>query len=451
MYLRLVVLLALFSFSFAALAQSFGPEELISDLTPNGNNIQVADLDGDSDLDVIVALNTFSNSRVVWFKNDGQGNFDSAQTAFSGINRPYSLAVGDIDGDQDLDLLTGSSISDELVWFANDGSGNFGSKKTITRGQRSIQFVYLTDIDQDMDLDVMASSILDRKIALYINQGQGQFSSENRIDSVFPHQPRFIATADIDGDNDLDVIATTIRSGTHRIYSYENHGNLTFANKTEIYSGKEITVLHAEDLDADGDPDIVFADAQEKSLVWLINDGNGSFGSKQLLHGNAGEYVRGLTIADVDGDGDLDLLSASANEGLIAWYEQQNAMAFHQHVIHQSGQGANGIQYGDLNGDGKNDVVVSWWEDRKATWYPQVEPALFLEELSTINSPIFPNPTRNTLRVQPDQLGQPYQVIGLSGQVLMEGTLESQLDVSSLQPGTYGLVINGKYFPWVKE
>ena len=82
--------------------------------------------------------------------------------------------------------------------------------------------------------------------------------------------------------------------------------------------------VYAEDLDGDGDMDVLFATKDDHSVSWFENNGIGNFGQRQIITTSASS-VEFICTADLDGDGDMDLLSSSTEadgwDGEIAWYE----------------------------------------------------------------------------------------------------------------------------------
>jgi hypothetical protein len=81
--------------------------------------------------------------------------------------------------------------------------------------------------------------------------------------------------------------------------------------------------VYAEDLDGDGDLDVLSASLYGDKISWYENtDGAGHFGSQQVIT-TAADGARSVYAADLDGDGDFDILSASAGDGKIAWYENR--------------------------------------------------------------------------------------------------------------------------------
>ena len=86
----------------------------LTDLASNGLSASVAlgDLDGDGDLDAMVANQNQPN--IVW-NNDGNGTFtNSGQALGNGIS--LSVALGDLDGDSDLDAMVANQNQPNTVW-----------------------------------------------------------------------------------------------------------------------------------------------------------------------------------------------------------------------------------------------------------------------------------------------------------------------------------------------
>ncbi len=131
--------------------------------------------------------------------------------------------------------------------------------------------------------------------------------------------------------------------------------------------------IHAADLDADGDLDILTASWHDDLIRWFENtDGKGAFGPEQIIS-NLTDRAYSVDTADFDGDGDLDVLSASFADNKIAWYENTDGLATFgpQQIINGTAIGAWSAQAGDLDGDGDPDVAsvsdtidtVFWYEN----------------------------------------------------------------------------------------
>ncbi|MGC6487416.1 MAG: FG-GAP repeat domain-containing protein [Planctomycetota bacterium] len=106
---------------------SFGAKQVVATLAtqPSGGGlfgtdpqgprgVDVADLDGDGDLDLVVASE--ANSRVSVLYNDGSGSFGApvpASTSANGVN--YVEAV-DVDVDGDLDVISVSPTANRVLW-----------------------------------------------------------------------------------------------------------------------------------------------------------------------------------------------------------------------------------------------------------------------------------------------------------------------------------------------
>ena len=83
---------------------------------PNSEEMYAEDIDGDGDLDVLIAL--FITNEVSWYENDGNENF-TTHIISTDVVKAISVFAGDLDGDTDIDVLSASALDSEINWYEN--------------------------------------------------------------------------------------------------------------------------------------------------------------------------------------------------------------------------------------------------------------------------------------------------------------------------------------------
>ena len=337
-------------------------------------SVVAGDLDGDGDLDVISASR--DDDKIAWYEHlDGSGTFGPQQVINTSSLRAFAVHTADLDGDGDLDILSASELDDKIAWYENlDGSGTFSTQYVITTDANSAHDVTAADIDGDGDLDVVSASAADHKIAWYRNtDGSGTFSGELVLttDALFAHS---VSVADVDVDGDLDVLSASINDSKLAWYPNLDGAGSFGVQRVISTSGSGATSIIAANLDGDEDPDVVSASMFDNKIAWyesFAGRGRVQFGFLNDVAFGATEshWPRSVHAADLDGDRDLDILSASFNDNKIAWYENVNGVFSDQRVITNAADGAQDVQAADIDGDGDLDVISASGYDNSIKWY----------------------------------------------------------------------------------
>lgn len=297
-----------------------------------GDN-QDPDDDNDGVLDIwdSASLNELAFSLPQWNSSGDAGAPDLAVVAKFSVDSQYVWSAGskvlsvDLDGDGLLDRFTINS--QEAVWFPNVASTN----QALADGLVFVQSDSPRKIDQITFLD---------------------FNQDGKLDALV----RLVAYGSI---NSTNVVSLNINDAV----LYLNIGTTEPAFVSyDIPNLQPLTQFL--DMDGDGDIDLFSYNFDRKLLEWYENDGTlvPQFDLRHTLSISAhADNADDLQLEDVDGDGDLDVLSVSKRYGFIVWYEnnQQQSLKDNRHVVGVSDDAIGLVAIGDMDLDGDMDFFAA--------------------------------------------------------------------------------------------
>jgi len=385
-----------------------------------------ADLDGDSDIDLIAT--DFGNGAVYWYRNDGTGSF-TRQVIDSNLDGSYPAHLGDVDGDGDIDVLAGGYSGDTLAWYINDGTGNF-LKQIVDAAADGIHSVETVDLNEDGFIDLVTSNQDAGSITWYENDGTNTFT-RHLIDSTTTGA-KHASFADIDSDGDIDVMAASYF--VNEVAWYENDGNENFTKRMIDSNARGAYFIVAEHFNEDAYIDLLVASRNNNTIAWYRNNGAGTFTRQVIDSGALG--ARSVFAADVDGDGDMDALATSVDDDTVAWFENDGSGGFTKRIVDQAGAGAYGVFAIDMNADGNLDVLSASRDDDSVSVHWQVREhnelvslggALVIgnNELLTTDPDDAPGELTYTLTDEPD-----FGELQLDGAMLLVNATFTQADVN---------------------
>ena len=348
------------------------------------NQIAVADIDADGDLDMCFANGQGYSALGVLLKpriyiNNGAGVFsDQTDTRVAGITGCFrSAEFGDVDGDGDVDLLLGQDYSRQMLLLINNGAGVFANETTVRIPTLNTSTARATfgDVDADGDLDIaLCNSGTSRfgttgQPRLYINDGGGRFTdaTTGRIPTGNISEQMDVLFFDADGDFDLDLFVGTRASTPSQSRLWLNNGSGVFAAGGNFPNDSTSYAYDAGDIDGDGDLDLIGTNAGTTNTELLAKNANGLGTSwtnvSTSISPNPSVDDNDSKFFDMDNDGDLDLVVAvlGATKRI---YRNNGTGAFTQvtNIITASTDASLDVKVADFDGDGRYDIVTGQGE-----------------------------------------------------------------------------------------
>lgn len=332
--------------------------------------INLHDVDGDSDLDILVTYDGYAYNIGV-FENTGNGTFSEEYIElcdFEGtdISLISEVHFADMDNDGDLDLLscTSDNNNDNKVFWIPKNSNNTFDKPIVIKAfaDSRLLSVFPSDLDNDGLIDIIVANKNEKYVCWLKNMGDGAFS-EKILVVANEHEPKQVFSVDITGNDLNDILVGTFDFYGVKLYYLENQGYGIFNDSLVLVESSEnksqLTSVCSSDLNNDGDFDIVAAYSNKDDKVSAYNnDGSGVF-EQEITISSETPHIRDLASVDVNGDGLMDLISLDSDNGsILQWNENLGNNQFGPFtVLHKFQDEIFKFVMADLNNDGHIDIA----------------------------------------------------------------------------------------------
>ncbi|MBU2914388.1 VCBS repeat-containing protein [Reichenbachiella agariperforans] len=287
--------------------------------------LATGDLNQDGLVDIICGNsdNTFTLHR-----NTGSGSFAASQSVSYGTE-VSDIEIGDIDTDGVVDIVVSSYDGEKFSVYLNNTAAeatSFGFDAAVEEtGIIGAKGLALGDIDQNGVLDVVVASQDANLFRVYQNSstdGTVSFGSTGSIAQYSVTTPHDVVLQDLNEDNYPELIATT---GTGNVVTlYENvgsgSGSFIFSNRQNLLTGGTTPyALQVVDVDGDYLADLVMSNSGSDEVSIFLNEYEGSgiaLGSPELY--SVGTGGMGITVADLTGDGLPEIAVANEQSNTVS-------------------------------------------------------------------------------------------------------------------------------------
>ncbi|MBN1443094.1 MAG: VCBS repeat-containing protein [Planctomycetes bacterium] len=292
----------------------------------------------------------------VVYKIDGPAHDPARQTYWYG---PFSegSAVFDVNGDGVLDITCGPNWYEGPDWKKHEG---FRPSASVKGEYINNCGEYAVDVSGDGRLDLVSAGWMENGVFWYENPGPEKASEVWKATKILSSDwTEALLLDDIDGDGDPDVLVNHWAKKEGQAVTWLELAGKGEFKVHELGTDGDVHGAGVGDLNGDGRKDIItphgwYEQPADKSAKWPFHP------DFRVEHTSIG-----MPVIDVNGDGLQDIIYGQAHGYGLGWLEQTagdggGKRAFRRHAIEESGivSQAHTLVLADVNQDGKLDLVT---------------------------------------------------------------------------------------------
>jgi hypothetical protein len=183
--------------------------------------------------------------------------------------------------------------------------------------------------------------------------------------------PKWISVSDVNRDGHPDIVVANADSGTVSVLLGNGEGKFHAAAGSPFPAGHLPNDIGIADMNGDGNPDLVIADHQSPYITILLGDGKGTFrsspGSPVDVHSTP--HPHGVVVADFNEDGHPDIVTDSWGTNQIELLLGDGKGGLHTpgRYFATGHRPYERLRSADFNRDGFPDIVTTDLDDGTVT------------------------------------------------------------------------------------
>jgi len=303
-------------------------------------------------------------------------SFAAQQTFATGVN-PESVTTADVNGDSKPDLIVANVHDNTLSVLLNTTAPgattpSFATQQTFAT-ELNPDSVTTADVNGDGKPDLIVANANNNAVSVLLNTtapGATTPSFATQHPFVTGMNPVSLTAADVNGDGKPDLIVANAASLTVSVLLNTTAPGATtpsFATQQTFATGANPRCLTAADVNGDGKPDLIVANQGSDTVSVLLNTTapgatTPSFATQQTFA--TGTHPVSVTAIDVNGDGKPDLIAAIPNDNNVSVLLNTTAPdattpSFATQQTFATGTNPFSVTAADVNSDGKLDLILA--------------------------------------------------------------------------------------------
>src|SRR5262245_11597512 len=286
--------------------------------------------------------------------------------------QPRGLALVDVNNDRKLDVVTANEGGDDITVLLGDGRGRFKQAVGATFAVRApISFAAMGDLNKDGNIDLaLAQHEGSYEVIILLGDGEARFkpapsSPFTALKSTTAHDHGLVLV-DVNGDGNLELVTGNGGSNaglpdeSMSVSLGDGKGGFEPAVGSPFRIGRLPAAFVVADVNRDRKPDIVISVEAGKDLCILLGDGRDGFSAAAISPMPLVKYASGVVVDDLNNDGNPDIVLGHDDSGLLSVLLGEGAARFKPAEGYPIDLGDRAwVKFaGDMNRDGKVDLII---------------------------------------------------------------------------------------------